>query len=170
MLSTDVLGLLGLSSVFFMLDWWSKKEWSPKWRRSKFGKMSPDDIMEYVHQNEDNRKEVRDKLEKEYEWYEANAPEGMIKRMNVSWTRKNIDRGKDPFDRYYRGRTNSKSLIAITSIVTLLLQFFIWLEPDDIDLFNDVNIEFTDVLIGIGVGVPVCFLLYKLISTLNKTD
>jgi hypothetical protein len=109
------------------IDYFSAKNWSSRWRSSKFGKMSPDEIGDYARSSPERRKEVRDFLEKEYQWYLKNAPEGLIKNLNISWTKKSISKGSDPFDRYYKGAAISKNIIAYTSILTLILQLLLWL-------------------------------------------
>jgi hypothetical protein len=67
MLSPDLLGLLGLSSVFFMFDWKSHEEWASKplyWDTEKFLKIK---LEKELNQIEDKYKDKDDLISKQKE-------------------------------------------------------------------------------------------------------
>lgn len=106
----------------------SAKYISPRWRKSKFGKMTPTEVMDYAYESEEHRKEVRDFVEKEWEWYKQNAPDGIFKRRSLRQYERDIERGLDPADAFYRGAETRRSPEYIFFLmIPLILQLLIWL-------------------------------------------
>lgn len=122
------LSRVNKSSVKEDLSDWSKSIWSPEWRSSKFGKMSPSEVAEYVHSSPSRRKEVRDFLEKEYQWLISQAPKSWIARSIVAGQQKQIKKGQDPFDIFYgQGETNKSGILLFISALILFIQLLTWL-------------------------------------------
>lgn len=100
---------------------------SPRWRNSKFGIMTIDELGEYAASSPQNRKEVRDFVEKEYAWLIKNITEFEKSVMRKSVER-SIKKGKDPFDSYYDvGKMNKSGIIALLGFITLMIQLSIYL-------------------------------------------
>lgn len=102
--------------------------WSPKWARSKFAVMSPEELKQYAGQSPENRKELRDIMEREYKYMLRNAKDGMFKRMNIRDYNKAIERGEDPHDTFGRMADNPKTAINIfLKLLPLIIQLIIYI-------------------------------------------
>lgn len=83
------------------LDFLAKRGYyNPEFRNSKFYKMSPNDLIDYAGVSNENRREVRNMLAKNYEWFMKNAPNGLIKAIVTDVTEFRKSLKKDPFDYY----------------------------------------------------------------------
>lgn len=85
---------------------------NPKWKRSKFAKMDIYELQDYAFQSEENRKELRDFMEENYNYFVKHANDSLVSSMLKSWG--NI-RGSiyakndaDPFDFLYRDAETRK--------------------------------------------------------------
>lgn len=106
---------------------WLKKYWSPSWRSSKFGKMTMEEVAEYAYSTPEHRKEVRNFVEKEYEWLLKNAPEGIVKSVRVRGVEKDLKKGKDPHDFFYTSAERGRSVVPYLSMLVIFLQLLLWL-------------------------------------------
>lgn len=105
-----------------------KKYFSPRWRNSKYGKMTPQEIMDYAYSSPENRKEVRDFVEKEWEWFLKNAPSGIWKSRELRKYDRDVESGLDPYDVYYRSAEIRNSAgYAFLIMLPIILQLLIWL-------------------------------------------
>lgn len=85
---------------------------NPRWKRSKFAKMDIYELQNYAFQSEENRKELRDFMEENYNYFVKHANDSLVNSILKSWG--NI-RGSiyakndaDPFDFLYRDAETRK--------------------------------------------------------------
>jgi hypothetical protein len=109
------------------------EEWptfSPKWRASKFGKMTMEELGDYAFSSPERRKEVRDMYEEEYKWLLTKEPKTWIDRSAIRYKQKQMKKGEDPFDVWYSASPNHparKRLGAFIVALTLFLQLMVYL-------------------------------------------
>lgn len=104
------------------------KENYPEWFLRKYGKMSPDEMILFAQSNEKNRKQVRDDMEKWYKWYVENAPNSLWKKISMHIKNKELEKGIDPHDVWYRGYDyEKKTLFKLLALVPAILQIMLWI-------------------------------------------
>jgi hypothetical protein len=103
---------------------------SPKWKASKFGKMTMEELGDYAYSSPERRKEVRDFYEEEYKWLLTKEPKTWIDRSAIRSKQKQMKKGKDPFDIWQDFSPNNprrKALGAFIVGLTLFLQLMVYL-------------------------------------------
>lgn len=75
--------------------------YSEEFANSKFLDMSPQDLIDYAGMSNEHRREVRNMLANNYEWFQKNGPNGLLKAISLDVTefRRSILK-RDPFDYY----------------------------------------------------------------------
>ena len=79
-----------------------RRFYNPEFRSSRFYGMSSIELIDYAGESDENRREVRNMLARNHEYYMKNGPNGLIKAIvsDVTEVRKSFE--KDPFDYYGR--------------------------------------------------------------------
>ena len=104
--------------------------YSEEFASSKFHGMSPQDLIDYAGMSNEHRREVRNMLANNYEWFQKNGPNGLIKAIVsdvTDYRRSTLKR--DPFDYYGREAERIKRSEALLkgSWFAKIFYLFFWI-------------------------------------------